>query len=102
MLAFSVVTGLLAMAVPLAVETLVSTVAFGRLLQPVVVLALMLLGVLTFSAAIRGLQIFVIEIMQRRLFARITASLAFRLPRSQVESLEHHYAPELVNGSLKW
>jgi ABC-type bacteriocin/lantibiotic exporter with double-glycine peptidase domain len=96
-IAFSIVTGLLAMATPLAVEALVSTVAFGRLLQPVVMLALILLGFLTFSAALRALQIFVVEILQRRLFARIAASLAFRLPRAQVQALEHHYAPELVN-----
>ncbi|QDT56018.1 Alpha-hemolysin translocation ATP-binding protein HlyB [Caulifigura coniformis] len=96
-IAFAVVTGILAMATPLAVEALVSTVAFGRMLQPVVVLALILLGFLSFSAALRGLQIFIVEILQRRLFARIAAKLAFRLPRAQVETMEHHYPPELVN-----
>lgn len=36
---FALVVGLLAMATPLAVEALVNTVAFGRVLQPVVVLS---------------------------------------------------------------
>ncbi len=96
-IAFAIGIGILTMATPLAVEALVSTVAFGRLLQPVGILALILFGFLSFSAMLRGLQIFVVEILQRRLFARIAASLAFRLPRAKVESLEHHYAPELVN-----
>ncbi len=96
-LAFSIVTGILAMATPLAVESLVSTVAFGRMLQPVVILALILFGFLTFLGAILALQTFVTEILQRRLFARIASNIAFRLPRVKVDALEQHYPPELVN-----
>ncbi|MCA9075629.1 MAG: ATP-binding cassette domain-containing protein [Planctomycetaceae bacterium] len=94
---FSLVTGVLALATPLAVETLVNTVAFGRLLQPVVILALMLLAFLSFSAALRALQTYVVEIMQRRLFARVAADLAYRLPRTEVEALDHENGRELVN-----
>jgi putative ABC transport system ATP-binding protein len=94
---FAVVTGLLALATPLAVETLVNTVAFGRMLQPVVILALMLFACLSFSAALRGLQTYVVEIIQRRLFARIAADLAYRLPRAEVESLDGRNGRELVN-----
>ena len=96
-LIFALVTGLLALATPLAVETLVNTVAFGRLLQPVVILALMLLAFLSFSAALRALQTYVVEIIQRRLFARVAADLAYRLPRTEVESLDHQNGRELVN-----
>lgn len=94
---FALVTGLLTLATPLAVETLVNTVAFGRVLQPVIVLALMLLAFLTFSAVLKGLQTFVVEIIQRRLFARVTADLAFRLPRVQVSALDGISGRELVN-----
>lgn len=96
-LVFALVVGLLAMATPLAVETLVNTVAFGRLLQPVVILALMLLTFLSFSASLRALQTFVVEIVQRRLFARVAADLAYRLPRVQAEALDGASGRELVN-----
>lgn len=96
-LIFALVTGVLALATPLAVEKLVNTVAFGRLLQPVVILALMLLAVLAFSAALKALQTYVVEIIQRRLFARVAADLAYRLPRVEVEPLEGHDGRELVN-----
>ena len=96
-LIFALVTGVLALATPLAVEKLVNTVAFGRLLQPVVILALMLLAVLAFSAALRALQTYVVEIIQRRLFARVAADLAYRLPRAEVEPLEAEDGRELVN-----
>lgn len=94
---FALVTGLLTLATPLAVETLVNTVAFGRLLQPVIILALMLLAFLSFSAALLGLQIYVAEIIQRRLFARVSADLSFRLPRVVPAALDGQSGRELVN-----
>ena len=94
---FALITGLLALATPLAVESLVNTVAFGRLLQPVVILALMLLAFLSFSAALLGLQTYVVEIIQRRIFARVAADLSYRLPRLVPSSLEGQSGRELVN-----
>ncbi|QDU37555.1 Alpha-hemolysin translocation ATP-binding protein HlyB [Maioricimonas rarisocia] len=94
---FALVTGILALATPMAVETLVNTVAFGRLLQPIVVLALMLFAFLAFSAALRALQTYVVEIIQRRLFARVAADLAYRLPRIESEALDGKSGRELVN-----
>lgn len=94
---FAAVNGLLALATPLAVETLVNTVAFGRLIQPVIVLSLMLLAFLSLSSAIRAVQTYAVEIIQRRLFARVAADLAFRLPRVQASAFDGHSGRELVN-----
>lgn len=96
-LLFALVSGILAMATPLAIEALVSTVTFGRLLQPIVILSLILLAFLAFQAAIRALQTYVVEIIQRRVFARVAADLAYRLPRANVESLLKQSGRELVN-----
>lgn len=94
---FAFVVGVLALATPIAVETLVNTVMFGRYLQPIVILAIILFCFLAFSAAITGLQTFVTEIIQQRLFARVTADLSNRLPRVSIEGTEGQYLPELVN-----
>lgn len=94
---FALVAGVLAMAVPLAIEALVSTVTFGRMLQPIVILSLMLLAFLSFQAAIRGLQTYVVEIIQRRLFARVVADLGYRLPHTQHEAIDNRSPRELVN-----
>ncbi len=96
-LIFAVVTGVLALGTPLAVESLVNTVAFGRFMQPVIVLALLLLICLIFSGALRALQVYVAEIIQRRLFARLAADLAFRLPRIQWSEVYGYSPRELVN-----
>lgn len=94
---YALIVGLLTLATPIAVEALVNTVAFGRFLQPVIVLALLLFMFLAFSAAIRAVQTIVVELVQRRLFARVAGDLAYRLPRVQMTELDGAYAPELVN-----
>jgi len=94
---FAFIVGLLTLATPIAVEALVNTVAFGRFVQPIFVLALILLTFLSFSAALRGLQTYVVELVQRRLFARVAGDLAFRLPRAQTEATDGVYLPELTN-----
>ena len=94
---FAFVVSLLMLATPIAVEALVNTVAFGRFLQPIIVLALILLTFLGFQGAIRALQTYVVEIIQRRLFARVAGDLAYRLPRTEVEATDGESVPEVVN-----
>lgn len=94
---FAFIVGLLTLATPVAVEALVNNVAFGRFLQPVFVLAFILFVFLAFSGALRALQAYVVEIVQRRLFARVAGDLAYRLPRLNGNATDGEYAPELVN-----
>lgn len=94
---FAVVVGFLGLATPIAVESLVNTVAFGRFIQPVVVISIMLLAFLGFAAVLKGLQAYIVEIIQRRIFVRVVCDLAYRLPRAQKEALESQRGPELVN-----
>ena len=96
-LIYSLIIAILTLATPLAVESLVNTVAFGRLVQPIVVLSAILFGFLAFSAALRALQTFVAEIVQRRLFARIASDLTWRLPRVDQAAIEGRNMTELVN-----
>lgn len=94
---FAFFAGVLSLATPIAVESLVNIVAFGRLLQPLVILSLMLFGFLAFASMMRALQTFVVEVIQRRMFARIAADLAYRFPRVRKSSLAGQYGPELAN-----
>ena len=96
-LVFSMVVGILMLAAPIAVEALVNTVAFGRYLQPIVVLAILLLVFLGFAAVIRPLLAYVVEVIQRRLFIRVVEDLAYRLPRVQQTSFDNLNGPELLN-----
>jgi ABC-type bacteriocin/lantibiotic exporter with double-glycine peptidase domain len=93
---FAVVIGMLTLATPIAVEALVNTVAFGTLLQPLIVLSIILLTFLSFAGALRFLQKFVVELIQQRLFARVAARMAWQLPRVRLEQVEG-FTPELFN-----
>lgn len=95
-LVFALVIGMLTLATPITVEALVNTVAFGTLLQPLLVLSIILLTFLGFAASLRFLQKFVVELMQRRLFARVAARLAWQLPRVRLDQA-HGFQPELLN-----
>lgn len=94
---FALMDGLLMLASPIAVETLVNTVAFGRYLQPIIVLAVILFIFLTFAAGLQTLSTFVVEVLQRRLFLRLVNDLAYRLPRVRGAALDQEHGPELVN-----
>ncbi len=94
---FAFFASVLSLATPIAVESLVNMVTFGRLIQPLVILSLMLFGFLTFAGLMKAVQTFLVEIIQRRLFARVAADLAYRFPRVSQSSLDGKYGPELAN-----
>lgn len=94
---FAVVVGLLSLATPITVELMVNTVAFGRYLQPLVVLAIMLFAFLAFASLLKGMQTYIAEIIQRRIFVRVVADLAQRLPQVKREAFDGQHGPELLN-----
>lgn len=96
-LVYGAAVGVLLLAVPLAVQTLVNAAAFGFLLQPIVVLAVLLVVCLSLAGLMKALQIWAVELLQQRLFVHAAADLAWRLPRARVDALREHHGPELVN-----
>lgn len=94
---YGVALGLLSLAVPIAVQSLVNTVAFGSLLQPLVVLTVLLAVALIGAAILRALQVRIVEMLQRRLFVRIVTEIGGRLPRVRARALEAANGPELLN-----
>lgn len=97
LLVYASVVGLLTLAIPIAVQALVGTVAFGALLQPIVVLALLLLAGLTLSATLRGLEVWVLERMTQRLFVRISLNIVRILTQSRSGALASQGRSDLVN-----
>jgi ABC-type bacteriocin/lantibiotic exporter with double-glycine peptidase domain len=89
--------GLFTLATPIAVQALVNTVAFGTLLQPVLVLTILLLAGLAFAGVLRALQAWVVEMLQRRVFLQLVDDLSHRLPRVPASAFDRAHGPELVN-----
>lgn len=104
LIGFAIFSGLLYLAAPLAVDAVVSNLAFGGQSKPyakaLFVLAFALIGALTLQAIITAYQYFVSDVIQRRIFVRTATDLAYRLPRVKAEALDDAHAPELVNRFL--
>ncbi|KAA1259618.1 Alpha-hemolysin translocation ATP-binding protein HlyB [Rubripirellula obstinata] len=94
---FAAVAGVLGLATPLAIESLVNVVSWGTYIQPLIVLGLMLLTCLGLSGVLKVLQAVLVEIIQRRQFVRIVSDLAHRFPRANQASLIGEYPRELAN-----
>jgi ABC-type bacteriocin/lantibiotic exporter with double-glycine peptidase domain len=98
---FSVITGILYLAVPLTVDAVVNNIAFGGqqqvYVQALVVLSAALLAFLGLLAFVRAVQHYLAEVIQRRIFVRLAADLAYRLPRVTASATDRIHAPELVN-----
>ncbi len=60
-------------------------------------LCLGLLLCLGLAAVLMLLQLVVVEYMQRRVFVRVAADLAYRLPRVRQDAFDRQHGPELVN-----
>lgn len=96
-LAYSIITGCLSLAVPIAVQALVNTIAFGSVIQPIVVLTIVVLAALLFEGTLNVLKANVVERLQERLFAKTATDVAERLTRVRTDALRGLHAPELVN-----
>lgn len=92
--------GLCSLAIPVGIQALVNSVALGVLLQPLVVITSLVGGVLLLSGILRILQLYVVEILQRRLTVRLSLMLAQRIPHVQFELFKEKYGPEYVLLSL--
>lgn len=96
-LTYGLGVSLLSLAVPIGIQTLVNTVAFGSVSQPMVFLVLAVFAGLAVAALFRALQVLLIEKLQNRFFAYIALELAARLPKVRIDRLSGARFPELVN-----
>ena len=102
---FSAITGLLYLALPLAINAFISNLSFGVRSGPFVqalgAIALVLFACLAVGASLRAIQHVMAEVIQRRIFVRLASDLAHRLPRVDLAALDGVHAPELVNRFLE-
>lgn len=97
LLGYTLSVGLVGLAVPLTAKAMVNTVASGALLQPLVVLSAALFLSMAFAGLLRALQLWMVETIQARLFARVAMRLSERVSRAPLSAWEGVYAPEQVN-----
>lgn len=81
--------------IPIGVQTVVNTIAFTQLLQPVLFLAVAVFIGQIVGLVLKILQVLIVEKLQKRVFSYIGMELAYRIPRMlRYDDLKY---PELVN-----
>jgi len=94
---YAIVSGLIALSLPLGVQAIIGLISGGLVFSSVYVL----IGLVVLGTLLVGLlqiaQISLVEVLQRRVFARAAIELAYRIPRLRPEALDGSYAPELMN-----
>lgn len=89
---YSLAIGLFSLIVPLTVQELTNTFAFA--IQPVTIVTLagVMIAALLFVGAFRSLQYYAVEVLERRLFARVAIGMAHQIPQLQVLGFKPRYA----------
>jgi putative ABC transport system ATP-binding protein len=92
---YEIGVGVLSLVIPIGVQTVVNTIAFTQLVQPVVFLAVAVLLGQIVAAILKILQVIIVEKLQQRVFSYVGLELAYRIPR-MIRTHDLKY-PELVN-----
>jgi biotin carboxyl carrier protein len=72
---YSICISVLTLATPISVQSLVNTFSFGPRFQPIFLLSMILLGILVVLGVVKCLQFLMVEYLQRKLYAKVTASI---------------------------
>lgn len=93
----SVIVSLLTLSIPIAAQTLVNLIAFGKLLQPVLTLSIMVLVLMIALGALNVWQAIIIEVIQQKLMVKISLNLTRQFTHLSLDNFSSHHGPELVN-----
>ncbi len=97
---YSIAIGLVSLVLPVAVQALVNSVAFGTVLQPIAVLTALVFLALCFSTVLTAYRHWVVELIQRRMFVRMAGDATAKLVNVDPQGFDRYHGPELVNRFL--
>ncbi len=89
--------GLLGIATPVAVQSLVNIVTMGGVLQPLYIVSFILFILLILSGILFVLEGYVVELIQRRLFIRNALDVSKNAQGIQIQMYDNHNPVELMN-----
>lgn len=94
---YAICNGIINLSLPVGIQAIMGLVLAGRLSASWGILtAVVMIGV-AIAGVFQIMQLYIVEILQRRLFARAAFDFAYRIPKFRLKKLGNYYAPELVN-----
>ncbi len=93
----SLIASLLTLSIPIAAQTLINLIAFGKLMQPVLTLSLIVFILMAALGVLNVWQSIILEVIQQKLMVKISLNLTNYFTRLSLDSFSTHHGPELVN-----
>ena len=94
---YAVLAGLINLSLPLGIQSIINFINSGIVATSVVLLITFVIVGLLVSGGMQVMQLYIVEHIQLRLFAKTAFNIADRIPKVRIESILKNYAPELVN-----
>ena len=94
---YAVLIGLINLSLPLGIQAIIGRISGGMIFDGVIVLITFVILGLMLSGGLQLMQVYLVEILQRRIFTKAAFEFAFRIPRIRSEALLNLYPPELMN-----
>lgn len=94
---YSLFTALIGLSLPLGIQAIITRISGGLIFESVYVLiGLVVIGAIL-SGVLQIMQIRLVEVLQRRIFARTAFQMTLSLLRLRFDALKGSYLPELMN-----
>lgn len=94
---YAIIIGIISLSLPLGIQAIVGLIQGGVFFSSVYVLAGLVIAGTLVTGLLQIVQVTLVEIMQRRIFAKAAFEFAYRIPRIKSEALLKYYPPELMN-----
>lgn len=88
---------LLGLAIPLSIQSVINQLTSRAMFQPLLMLCLILLFILSFSGVLQAIQTYTVEVLKRRLFVRFGLVISERMTHYNDEDFRKENSPELIN-----
>lgn len=96
-LVYAVMAGLITLALPLGIQSLIGFVSSGQVSTSVIVLIFFIMVALVLAGGLQIMQLYLVEHIRQRLYARTAFEFAARIPSMRLESVFNRYPAELSN-----
>ena len=94
---FAILAGLVQLAMPLGIQTIISFLMAGTMSTSIVILILLVVLAVFLNGLLQVRQMQVTEKIQQKIYVRYAMEFSDRLPKINIEKLDSYYLPELVN-----
>jgi len=97
---YSFFSGLLQLAIPLGIQSIISFVLGGAISTSLVILIVLVISSVVMGGYMQVAQMKIIEKIQQQLFLRYSFEYSYKIPHLNLKNVEGHYLPKVTNQFL--